>query len=465
MSRAKRVILVGVLADPAICAALGLGAGRAVRVPGALSGGARAGIELGGWPVYDPFAPGGIEGIEVARSPALDRYAEIMGLTALPSSAGPLLGARAAEDGTVTPQARAAGAGDADSGHARDAGQGAAMASSDPRPAAAAPPSPLGPVPPQPSDPHTPPAPQPALAAAIAAALLDRPFSVDAAALRRRLPMIGVWAASQLRAVAETGRDPAGPAVLSDAASQPSTFAETSDETCAETSLSTPPNPGPDAAPPPAADTHAPPTRPLPGDPAPSRIRILSRREPYAHFFSVEALRLTHRLHDGGWSAPLERAVFVSGDAVVVLPWDPVRDRVLVIDQFRAGPAARRDADPWLIEAVAGRIDAGETPASTAHREAQEEAGLTLQRLIPAPGHYPSPAILAEYLYSFIGIADLPDGSARVAGLDSEGEDIRGHLLPRAHLTRMALEGRLANGPLILLTLWLDRMAETLLAG
>lgn len=149
----------------------------------------------------------------------------------------------------------------------------------------------------------------------------------------------------------------------------------------------------------------------------------------------------------------------------MVLPWDPVRDRVLVIDQFRAGPAARRDPQAWLIEAVAGRIDAGETPVSTAHREAQEEAGLTLRRLISAPGHYPSPAILAEYLYSFIGIADLPDGSARVAGLDSEGEDIRGHLMPRGDLTRMALEGRLANGPLILLALWLDRMADALRAG
>ena len=102
------------------------------------------------------------------------------------------------------------------------------------------------------------------------------------------------------------------------------------------------------------------------------------------------------------------------------------------------------------------------TAASTAMREAEEEAGLKLSRLIEAPGHYPSPAILAEYLYGFIGIADLPDDITRIAGLDSEGEDIRGHLLPRAELTRLALMGGIANGPLIVLALWLDRMADQL---
>ncbi|QQO45753.1 NUDIX domain-containing protein [Paracoccus sp. MC1862] len=142
-----------------------------------------------------------------------------------------------------------------------------------------------------------------------------------------------------------------------------------------------------------------------------------------------------------------------------------MRDRVLVVDQFRAGPAARGDGQPWIYEPVAGRIDAGETPESTALREAVEEAGLTLERLIPAPAFYPSPGVAAEFIYGFIGIAELPDDAATVSGLPSEGEDIRGHVIPRDEFMRMALDGRIVSGPLLILALWLDRRADELRQG
>lgn len=203
---------------------------------------------------------------------------------------------------------------------------------------------------------------------------------------------------------------------------------------------------------------------PAPGENAQPAYSSALMGEPYADYFSVESHRFVHRLHRGGWSGPVQRGVFVSGDAVVVLPWDPVRDRVLVVDQFRAGPAARRDPNPWVLEPIAGRIDPGETPESTALREAQEEAGLPITSLIPAPAHYPSPGMAAEYLYAFIGLADLPDTAAIVSGLEVEQEDIRGRLLARSELTALALGGQLTSGPLILVALWLDRQAEALKA-
>lgn len=201
---------------------------------------------------------------------------------------------------------------------------------------------------------------------------------------------------------------------------------------------------------------------PTPGDPAPDRLRIEHRSTPYLGHFAVEQLRLRHLLHRGGWSGQIERAVFVSGDAVVLLPWDPGRDRVLLVEQFRAGPAARGDPQPWLLEPVAGRIDPGDTPEETATREAGEEAGLALSRLIPVPGSYPSPGSVAEYIYAFVGIAELPDGVAGLGGLPAESEDIRSHVLDRARLTEMALAGQIVNAPLLILALWLDRMAGRL---
>jgi len=243
---------------------------------------------------------------------------------------------------------------------------------------------------------------QPELAAAMADWLLDLPPDRPAAAIRRRLPMIASWVASRQRASAETA--------------------------------------------------HLPPSGPAADD----RVRIGGVEEPYADYFSVEAIRLSQRRNDGGWSDPLLRAVFVSGDATVVLPWDPLRDRVMLVDQLRAGPLARGDAQPWLCETVAGRVDPGETPEQAARREAVEETGITVSRLFAAPHNYPSPGAVAEYLYLYVGIADLPDDSAGLGGLATEDEDIRSHLIPRAELTRMALAGEIRNGPLLNLALWLE---------
>lgn len=181
----------------------------------------------------------------------------------------------------------------------------------------------------------------------------------------------------------------------------------------------------------------------------------LAFRLPYARYFAVEEYDLRFRRFDGGLSEPVTRAVFVTGDAAVVLPYDPVRDRVLVVEQFRPGPHARGDRQPWLIEAVAGRVDGGETPEEAARREAAEEAGLRLAALVPGPGFYPSPAAKSEYIYTFVGIADLPDGAAGTGGVAGEAEDIRTHVLPFGRLMDLVASGEVDNAPLLILAQWL----------
>ncbi len=197
----------------------------------------------------------------------------------------------------------------------------------------------------------------------------------------------------------------------------------------------------------------------------PDDVQVATRRVPYARFFAVEEWQVGWRQFDGSMNAPVDRAVFVTCDAVTVLPYDPVRDRVLLIEQFRAGPLARGDAGAWQLEAVAGRIDAGEGPEQAARREAMEEAGLTLGALLPVAEYYPSPGILTEYLYSYVGLADLPDGSAGVFGQEDEAEDIRGHLIPFDRMMDLVATGEIANAPLILTALWLQRERGRLRAG
>jgi nudix-type nucleoside diphosphatase (YffH/AdpP family) len=206
-------------------------------------------------------------------------------------------------------------------------------------------------------------------------------------------------------------------------------------------------------------------------DPAPVRLRrggpasaieVAARRRPYSGYFALEEWDLSFPTFAGGRSERVTRAAFVSGDAVTVLPYDPVRDRVLLVEQFRFGPLRRGDPNPWSLEPVAGRIDAGETPAEAARREAAEEAGLALGELIPVGRYYPSPGAVAEYLYTFIGLADLPDAAARAGGLAEEHEDIRGLLLGFDELMALVDGGEAENGPLLVSALQLARLRPSL---
>ena len=192
-------------------------------------------------------------------------------------------------------------------------------------------------------------------------------------------------------------------------------------------------------------------------DAVPGDVSIAALRQPYAQFFAVEEANLRFRRFDGSLSAAVERAAFVSADAATVLPYDPVRDRVLVIEQFRIGPHLRGDPRPWHLEIIAGRIDPGETPGDAARREAEEEAGLLLGTLVPIAGYYPSPGAKTEFLYGFLAIADLPDEAARLGGAAEEHEDIRAHVLPFDRLMDLIASGEVATGPLILSALWLSR--------
>ena len=133
------------------------------------------------------------------------------------------------------------------------------------------------------------------------------------------------------------------------------------------------------------------------------------------------------------------------------------RDLVLVVEQFRAGPLARGDVQCWQIEAVAGRVDPGETPPEAARREAVEEAGLDLRDLIEVARYYPSPGAVSEYLYSYVALVDLPDGVAGVFGMEEEAEDIRTHLIAFDRLMDLVVSGEIENAPLILTALWLQR--------
>lgn len=178
----------------------------------------------------------------------------------------------------------------------------------------------------------------------------------------------------------------------------------------------------------------------------------------YAHlgFFGMAEARLRHRRYDGRMSATLARGGLLTGSAVVVLPYDPVRDSVLLVEQFRAPVHFAGDPAPWMWEPVAGMIDPGETPEQTALREAAEEAHLHLRHLERVGGGYTSSGNSTEYLDLFVGLADL-SAPAADGGMAEEGEDIRSRILPLAELLEMIDTARIKDLPLLAIGNWLAR--------
>lgn len=194
-------------------------------------------------------------------------------------------------------------------------------------------------------------------------------------------------------------------------------------------------------------------------------VEIVDHRKPYNWFFRMEEYDVRIRRFDGTLGAPTTRAVFRPWDAVMVLPYDPVRDRVLVVEQFRAGPYARGDQAPWMTEPIAGLIDAGETPQATAFREAGEEAGLELRSLELVSQSYPSPGGSADFFTMYVGIADLPDGIEGVGGLVSEEENIRSSLMAWDIFLAKLDADEFWITPLVVIGHWLARHRERLRAN
>ena len=180
------------------------------------------------------------------------------------------------------------------------------------------------------------------------------------------------------------------------------------------------------------------------------------KRLVYKGFFSVEEHDLSYQNFNKEQSTVVTRSALVSSDAVIVLPYDPVNDRILLIEQFRTGPYVKGDENPWILEPIAGLIGSGESPENAGIREAQEEAHLKIEKMELVARSYPSPGISTEFFHQYVGIVKLPKSTNLIAGLSSENEDIRSHIFEYPQFSDMITSGKIKVGPAILLGLWVS---------
>ncbi|MEP1216542.1 MAG: NUDIX domain-containing protein [Marinobacter sp.] len=185
-----------------------------------------------------------------------------------------------------------------------------------------------------------------------------------------------------------------------------------------------------------------------------SDVKIEKRETVFQGFFRMDKLWLTHPRFDGDEMPTFTRELFIRGDATCVLPYDPDRDEVVLLEQFRLG-ALGRDQSPWLLELVAGMNEDGESPEEVAQREGQEEAGLTFEPLEKICDYLVSPGGSTELIHLFCGRIST-ESAGGLFGMEHEHEDIRAHVFSADEAIAMIYDGRINNAAAIIALQWLQ---------
>lgn len=192
------------------------------------------------------------------------------------------------------------------------------------------------------------------------------------------------------------------------------------------------------------------------------KFEILDREIVYPGFFRMEKYRLKHTLYDGGWSEEISRELFVRGNCVAVLLYDPTADKLVLIEQFRAGAILNPDR-AWLVEIVAGAIEAGETAEEVAYRESIEEAGCTIEQIKVINEFYTTPGGSSERITLFCGKIDSSQVGG-IHGLDHEHEDILVRAVSFDEAYQMLLNGEIESAIPIIAIQWLALNKQQILA-
>lgn len=189
-------------------------------------------------------------------------------------------------------------------------------------------------------------------------------------------------------------------------------------------------------------------------------VEVLNCQRVFQGFFAIDRITLRHRLYQGGWTQAFVRELFVRGRAAGVLLYDPHRDSVVLVEQFRIGVLDPAGESPWALELVAGIVDEGETAQAMAVREVKEEAGLDISRVEFICEYYNSPGGSDECISLFYAEVDSTTAGG-IHGLPEENEDIQVLVLPRSEAWQAVRQGLINNAMAIIALQWLQiRMLE-----
>ncbi len=194
-----------------------------------------------------------------------------------------------------------------------------------------------------------------------------------------------------------------------------------------------------------------------------SDVEIETEETAFQGFFRMLTFRLRHKLFAGGWSRSISRELFCRGEAAAAVVYDPRRDCIGLVDQFRVG-AMGSEYGPWCLEVVAGMIEGDEDPETLILKELSEEAGVTEAELIRITDYYSTPGGCSEKIHLFCAVCALPDEGG-LYGLEEEGEDIRFHVVPADEVFEHMYASRVNNAATLIGLQWLQMHRSELRAA
>ena len=182
------------------------------------------------------------------------------------------------------------------------------------------------------------------------------------------------------------------------------------------------------------------------------KYKIINKKNLYSCFFSLNKYEFIHKKHNGEWTNSVEREVFSGAHVSTLLPYDPIKKEIILIQQFRAGVLPWYNED-YLYEIVAGIIDKGENPEETAIRECFEETGCGVKKLHPIQSYFPAPGSSESYYHLYLGEIKSFDGE-RIRGLEKENEDILVKSFKVDEVKQMLKEKKIINGLTLVALQW-----------
>jgi ADP-ribose pyrophosphatase len=205
------------------------------------------------------------------------------------------------------------------------------------------------------------------------------------------------------------------------------------------------------ASPPPERPRHpkAPPIPPHPG------LEVEADEVVWAERFALQRVKFRYARFDGSRSGLLVWELWRRGRGVLVLPYDPLTDRVALIEQFRL-PALAAGLAPVMLEAPAGLLEAGEDAEASGRRELLEETGLAARAMVLIGRHMLMQGGCDEVIHFWCAQVDLAAAEGGTHGLATEQEETRVTVMPAEQAFRLVAENVIQNAPGALALLWLQ---------
>jgi ADP-ribose pyrophosphatase len=184
-------------------------------------------------------------------------------------------------------------------------------------------------------------------------------------------------------------------------------------------------------------------------------IEIKDRKLIHEGFCRLIRYHMRHQCFSGHWSNWYTREFMIKPPVAAALPYDPKRDKVVLIEQFRVG-AFKNNATPWLIEIVAGLMDANsENHEELIRREMREETCLEIEELLLICDYLVTPGCSSEKVKLFCAKVDSSK-APEFCGLRNENEDIKIHVISTKEAFAAVRLGQINNAAAIIALQWLE---------